>query len=197
MMARINIDAIRRDNPLPDVAGKLVALRPAGREWVACCPFHSDRSPSFTIYHGGERFHCFGCGASGDVLDFVQRAYAVDLIEAARMLGAGEVPTLDLPKPAAPVAVNTETIGAARAIWNRAVPAAGTLAESYLRFRGISFPRSLRLCASCAFPVAIWAGCRALFARCRMWTGRLRVSNVSGWHMTAWARRTWPNPSDR
>ena len=80
----IDIHAIRAANPLPDIAAKLVALRPAGREWVACCPFHADRSPSFTIYDGGTRFHCFGCGASGDVLDFVQRAYDVDMIGAAR-----------------------------------------------------------------------------------------------------------------
>ncbi|WP_225008832.1 DUF7146 domain-containing protein [Novosphingobium percolationis] len=142
----IDIDTIRQANPLPDIAGKLVRLRPAGREWVACCPFHADRSPSFTIYHDGTRFHCFGCGASGDVLDFVQRAYGVDLIDAARMLGAGEVPALDLPTPEFSVAVKGDTSGAARAIWQRAVPAAGTLAESYLRWRGIlpPYPPGLR-----------------------------------------------------
>ena len=145
----IDIDTIRRDNPLPDIAGKLVALRPAGREWVACCPFHADRSPSFTIYNDGARFQCFGCGAAGDVLDFVQRAYGVDLIEAARMLGAGDVPTVALPKLEFSVAVKSDTQGAARSLWQRAIPAAGTLAESYLRFRGIlpPYPPSLRFLA--------------------------------------------------
>ena len=56
----IDIDAIRCDNPLPDVAARIVDLRPAGKEWVACCPFHSDRSPSFTIFDDGRRFQCFG-----------------------------------------------------------------------------------------------------------------------------------------
>ena len=72
--AMIDLESIRRSNPLQDIAGRLVPLRAAGEEWTACCPFHADRSPSFTIYDAGRRFHCFGCGATGDVLDFVQRA---------------------------------------------------------------------------------------------------------------------------
>ena len=85
----IDLDAIRRDNPLPEVAGRVVSLRRAGAEWSACCPFHRDRTPSFRIYDGGRRFHCFGCGATGDVLDFVQRAYGTILPEAAKLLGDG------------------------------------------------------------------------------------------------------------
>ena len=92
----IDIDTIRRANPLPDVAAKIIALRPAGKEWQGCCPFHPDRSPSFTIFDAGRRFQCFGCGASGDVLDFVQRAYHVTLPEAARMLGAGDIPKVTI-----------------------------------------------------------------------------------------------------
>jgi len=148
---RLDLDAIRRDNPLPEVAAKLVALRPAGHEFKACCPFHADRSPSFTVYRDGGgtwRFHCFGCGAAGDVLDLVQRAYAVGLAEAARMLGGGEVPTVALPAAREPLAADNtaEKQAAARAIWQRAEPAAGTLAEAYLRFRGITppYPPALR-----------------------------------------------------
>lgn len=142
----IDIHAIRAANPLPDIAAKLVALRPAGHEWVACCPFHADRSPSFTIYDGGTRFHCFGCGASGDVLDFVQRAYDVDMIGAARLLGADDLPGAARPQPQPADPIKPDTRGAALAIWQRAIPAAGTLAEAYLRFRGIvpPYPPSLR-----------------------------------------------------
>lgn len=145
----IDIHAIRAANPLPDVAAKLVALRPAGREWVACCPFHADRSPSFTIYHGGTRFHCFGCGASGDVLDFVQLAYDVDMVGAARLLGGDDLPDVQRPQPQFTAAVKSDTQSAALAIWQRAIPAAGTLAEAYLRFRGIAppYPPSLRFLA--------------------------------------------------
>lgn len=138
-----DLDMIRRDNPLPEIAGKLVALRPAGREWMGCCPFHADRSPSFTIFDGGRRFHCFGCGASGDVLDFVQRAYGVALPEAARMLGAGDVPRLAVAanrESRSAGLITDENRAAARAIWQRATPAAGTLAGAYLHFRGIDPP---------------------------------------------------------
>ena len=144
----IDLESIRRSNPLQDIAGQLVPLRAAGQEWTACCPFHADRSPSFTIYEAGRRFHCFGCGATGDVLDFVQRAYGVALPEAARMLGAGEVQRCRQSAPARAMArVNPESRSTeALAIWRFALPTAGTLAEAYLAFRGLSppFPPDLR-----------------------------------------------------
>jgi DNA primase len=149
----IDLSAIRAANPLPSIVGAAVKLQRAGRDYKACCPFHPDKSPSFTIFASGERFHCFGCGASGDVLDFVQRAYGLPLPEAARMLGGGEVPWR--PMPARPEVTDCANARAKRAravaIWRRAKPAAGTLAEAYLRFRGIHPPyppdlRFLRLC---------------------------------------------------
>lgn len=59
------LEALRQANPLPAIAARLVPLKRSGAEWTACCPFHRDRSPSFTIYDGGRRFKCFGCGAGG------------------------------------------------------------------------------------------------------------------------------------
>ena len=137
----IDMHAIRTANPLPSIVAARVNLQRAGSEWKGCCPFHADRSPSFTIFAGGDRFHCFGCGASGDVLDFVQRAYGVSLPEAARMLGAGDMPVI---RPAHGSefrrAVKPDTSGAALSFWNSTIPAAGTPAEAYLAFRGINPP---------------------------------------------------------
>lgn len=154
--------ALRRDNPLPPIAARLVRLKRSGAGWTGCCPFHPDRSPSFTIYDEGQRFKCFGCGAGGDVLDFVQRAYGMDLAGAIRALG-GEA----LPKAAS--ALDGEFLDAikrdrpdrmteARAIWQRAVPAAGTLAEAYLR-GGQSIPPIQPRCAFCRSPMAIRSRC--------------------------------------
>lgn len=144
-------DAIRRENPLPALAGKLVHLRKSGAEWLGCCPFHADRSPSFTIYDGGQRFHCFGCGASGDVLDFVQRAYAVTLPQALRLLGAGDLPRASLPVVVASLdgQPRRDHGRAALSIWRRSVPAAGTPGEAYLRHRGICppYPPAVRFLA--------------------------------------------------
>jgi DNA primase len=145
---RLDLDAIREAHPLPAVAGAVVKLRRAGAEWKACCPFHSDRSPSFTIYSGGQRFQCFGCGVQGDVLDFIQRLHGVGLVEAARMLGAGELPSVEItcvPGDSASMA-NDDRREEALTIWRSAVPVEGTAAETYLRWRGITIdpPMSLR-----------------------------------------------------
>lgn len=143
-MSLLDLDAIRIANPLPAVVGASVKLHRAGNEWKACCPFHADRSPSFTIFDGGQRFHCFGCGAGGDVLDYLQLAHSVDLREAAAMLEAGSVPVVV--QRSLPPEPERDTIGEARAIWRSAFPAAGTPAGTYLRARGIhtAIPESIR-----------------------------------------------------
>ena len=138
MAELLDLEALRRANPLPSIVGASVMLSRAGGEWKACCPFHEDRSPSFTIFASGERFHCFGCGATGDVLDFIQRAHGVGLRDAADMLAGGEVPTARF-APAAR-ADKPERLEEARSIWRNAVPATGTPAEAYLRARGLVLP---------------------------------------------------------
>lgn len=129
---------VRSENPLPGIVGKSVKLIRAGNELKGCCPFHADRSPSFTIFAGGERFHCFGCGANGDVLDYVMRAEGVTLMEALGLLNAGMIPIV-----AAPVVQkgdDDDRSAEALAIWKAAEPATGTPAETYLRTRGLHLP---------------------------------------------------------
>mgnify|MGYP003411808088 CR=1 FL=1 len=88
-----DIERLRRDASLSDTAsGFGVKLMKDGGEFVACCPFHQEDTPSFTIFTGKdrvERFHCFGCGERGDVLDFVQTIKSVDVKEAIKILGGG------------------------------------------------------------------------------------------------------------
>lgn len=134
----LDLDAIRRDNPLPSVVGAVVKLQRAGNEFKACCPFHSEKSPSFTIFASGQRFYCFGCGAKGDVLDFVQRSQGVSLRDAAAMLGGDNLETIEVaPLPADDGRGRSEE---AKAIWDAAQPASGTLVETYLRSRAITVP---------------------------------------------------------
>ena len=142
----IDLAQIRAAHPLPAVVGASMKLIRAGNEWKACCPFHADRSPSFTIFDGGERFHCFGCGAGGDVLDYLQRAHGVTLREAAAMLDGGQVPTVvHRPLPVAP-RPESNTVEAARKIWMSGGPIEGTPGAAYLFNRGITMklPDSLR-----------------------------------------------------
>ena len=51
-----------------------------GRGGMACCPFHNDKHPSMKV---DKRFHCFGCGADGDVINFVQKMFSMDAKQAA------------------------------------------------------------------------------------------------------------------
>jgi DNA primase len=142
--ALLDLDGIRASNPLPAIVGANVKLRRAGNEWKACCPFHEDRSPSFTIFNGGVRFHCFGCGASGDVMDYLQRLHGVGLPEAAAMLEGGTVPTVAIRQ--LPPEPERDTAAEAVSIWRSAVAAPGTPVEAYLRGRGLhlSIPASIR-----------------------------------------------------
>jgi DNA primase len=121
-----------------------VKLQRAGRELKGCCPFHPDRTPSFTIYADDRRFQCFGCGAEGDVLDFVQRAYNVKLLGAIEMLDGGSLRELEQQRVVA--TPKADWSKAANSIWTAALPIQGTPAEAYLLRRGITMdlPQTLR-----------------------------------------------------
>ena len=82
--------SIRRANPIDEaVARSGVELRLVGRRLVGSCPFHRDGRPSLVVYPDNDSYFCFGCGAGGDVIDFVGRLHGVGFKEAAAML-AGE-----------------------------------------------------------------------------------------------------------
>lgn len=146
--ARIIADAcadIRRDVSLSAVAAQTgVKLAKTGNEWKACCPFHPDRSPSFTIYDGDRRFQCFGCGIGGDAIDFVRRAYGVGLLDAIDKLDSGALSAV--PRSERDARPEKDWTEVAAAIWRQGSPIAGTPAEAYLRSRGITMdaPNVLR-----------------------------------------------------
>lgn len=80
-------DAIRRDHPIADVAVAAgLELRPTGGRLIAACPFHGDTRPSLVLYPRTRSYYCFGCGAGGDVLDFVSRLHRVSFRDAAVLL---------------------------------------------------------------------------------------------------------------
>ncbi len=65
------IDELLARVDIVDVIERRVPLKKAGREWTACCPFHNERSPSFTVSPGKQFFHCFGCGVHGSAIKFL------------------------------------------------------------------------------------------------------------------------------
>ena len=83
----IDLAALKHRHPLAEVVTAAgVQLRGRGRVRQGLCPFHDETAGSFTVYGDTARFHCFGCGASGDVLDFVQRVEGLTLPQAIRRL---------------------------------------------------------------------------------------------------------------
>jgi len=82
------LDDIRARLSLSDVIGKRIKITRAGREFKACCPFHQEKSPSFTINDAKQFYHCFGCGAHGDVIGFTMQYENVSFIDAVENLAA-------------------------------------------------------------------------------------------------------------
>jgi len=73
--------------PIIETISRYVSLRRSGRELVGLCPFHSEKTPSFSVNEEKGVFHCFGCGESGDVIAFVQKVEGVGFLEALSILG--------------------------------------------------------------------------------------------------------------
>ncbi|WP_460629777.1 CHC2 zinc finger domain-containing protein [Intrasporangium mesophilum] len=98
----VDIDEVRRRNPIQDiVAAAGIELRQTGRGWMACCPFHDDTTASMSVAGIPDRYHCFGCGASGDVIDFIARTHGLGFRDAiAHLEGTGteRMPLRSLPR---------------------------------------------------------------------------------------------------
>ena len=80
------LDELRARLPLSDIVGKRVRLRRAGREHVGLCPFHKEKTPSFTVSDDKAFYHCFGCGAHGDVIRFVMETEGASFPEVVERL---------------------------------------------------------------------------------------------------------------
>ena len=71
---------------IEQLIGSYVRLQRRGRLAVGLCPFHNEKTPSFTVYPDSQSFYCFGCGAGGDAITFIRRAENLDYVEAVRFL---------------------------------------------------------------------------------------------------------------
>ncbi len=141
----IDTDAVKARYALSAVVGRWVKLRKAGHELVGLCPFHAENTPSFRVNDGKGLYHCFGCGASGDIIDFVRAAEGVDFTGAVRWLTNGEElipvdPAWRARQARVERGERSAAILAAQTQWHEARSVVGTPAESYLRSRGITAP---------------------------------------------------------
>ena len=71
---------------IKDVVGSYVQLRRSGSDWVCCCPFHNEKTPSMYVHERQRYFHCFGCGKGGDVITFVRDIEGMSYMDAVKKL---------------------------------------------------------------------------------------------------------------
>ena len=83
-----DIERVRSATDFVAVAGEHIALKRVGRRWQGLCPFHAEKTPSFSINAEEGLYYCFGCGAGGDVITFVREVEHVDFAEAVERLAA-------------------------------------------------------------------------------------------------------------
>jgi DNA primase len=87
------IQKIKDKNPILEVVGRYVKLSQRGRAIKGLCPFHAEKTPSFSVDEKKNTFNCYGCNAHGDVIDFVQKIENCTQKEALEKLGAGNLAT--------------------------------------------------------------------------------------------------------
>ena len=128
-----------------ELIGRTVSLKRAGKDFKGLCPFHQEKTPSFTVSPSRQFFHCYGCKAGGNAIDFVMRRDRVEFIDALRALG--EQAGIEMPKfggaskeKAGERQTLLDACSAACAFFEKSLaqPDWGAAARAYLDQRGIN-----------------------------------------------------------
>ena len=80
------LDEIRNSNDIVDIISQYVVLKRSGRNFFGLCPFHKEKSPSFSVSPDKQIFHCFGCGKGGNVFHFISQIENVNFVESVGIL---------------------------------------------------------------------------------------------------------------
>ncbi|MGJ8537924.1 MAG: DNA primase [Parasphingopyxis sp.] len=138
------LDELRMRTTLSSVIGKHTKLQKAGREWKACCPFHKEKTPSFTVNDEKGFYHCFGCGAHGDAIRFLTETRGLPFIDAVKELADGAGMQVPAPDPRMreqqEKSASLRDVMEAAAAWyaDQLQSPAGAETRAYLEQRGIS-----------------------------------------------------------
>ena len=92
------IDEVRQTNDIVDIISQYVHLKRSGRNFFGLCPFHNEKSPSFSVSPDKQIFHCFGCGVGGNVFTFLTKIEGISFVEAVQTLAERsniQLPTLE------------------------------------------------------------------------------------------------------
>lgn len=136
------VDDLKAQVPMSAVVGRSEKLIRAGREWKCCCPFHQERTPSFTVNDAMGFGHCFGCGWHGDIIKYVMDRQGCGFREAYQRLANDDLPRWSPAERAkAQAEQRLEDLAKeqdARLFYKESVPIVGTPGEVYFRARGIT-----------------------------------------------------------
>ena len=80
------IEKIHDRSDIVDIVSRYVRLKKTGSNYVGICPFHNEKTPSFTVSQTKQLFHCFGCGEGGDVINFIMKAENLSFVDAVKHL---------------------------------------------------------------------------------------------------------------
>ena len=80
------LDEIRNNNDIVDIISQYVTLKRSGRNYFGLCPFHKEKSPSFSVSPDKQIFHCFGCGVGGNVFHFISKIENINFVESVSLL---------------------------------------------------------------------------------------------------------------
>lgn len=137
-------DELRARLSIVDVVGRRVPLTKKGQNYWGCCPFHNEKTPSFSVNEEKGFYHCFGCGEHGDIISFVMKSNNVDFKDAITELAAQaglKMPDYK-PKPAAQVAREESYFqiaeSAAKMYQQKLFEPDGAIALDYIRRRGFT-----------------------------------------------------------
>lgn len=138
-------DRIRQASDILDVVSAYVTLRRAGRSFKGLCPFHNEKTPSFTVTPDKQTFKCFGCGAGGDVFKFIQLREGVGFVESRAILANRAGISIEEKSSVgnqsdSPNKLDLERVNSWAAKWFRAqlLSTGGQDAREYLESRGIT-----------------------------------------------------------
>ncbi|MEO1045089.1 MAG: DNA primase [Pseudomonadota bacterium] len=138
------LDQLRSRITLSSLIGRSIKIQRAGREYKACCPFHNENTPSFTINDQKGFYHCFGCGAHGDAISWMTEHNGLGFMDAVKELASEAGMSVPAPDPKAAARAEKRTslidVCAAAQEWfvQRLDSVEGAQARAYLEKRGIS-----------------------------------------------------------